>query len=61
MVEFRKLIPEKWDPGLSSPFDPVAAKEAEALGLEVAIINGAHLDQFSNYLDGKPFVGTVIS
>jgi uridylate kinase len=59
--EFRTMIPEHWDPGLSSPFDPVAAKEAETLGLEVAIINGAHLDQFENYLDGKPFVGTVIS
>ena len=60
-AEFRKLIPEKWDPGLSSPFDPVAAKEAETLGLEVARMNGAHLEEFSNYLDGKPFKGTVIS
>jgi len=60
-AEFRKLIPDHWDPGLSSPFDPVAAKEAEALGLEVAIINGASLGEFSNYIDGKPFVGTVIS
>lgn len=60
-AEFRKLIPDHWDPGLSSPFDPVAAKEAESLGLEVAIINGAHLEEFSNYLDGVPFVGTVIS
>lgn len=59
--EFRTLIPAEWDPGLSSPFDPVAAKEAEALGLEVAIINGAKLAEFSNYLDNKPFVGTVIS
>ena len=59
--DFRKLIPEEWDPGLSSPFDPVAAKEAEALGLEVAIINGANLSSFSDYLDGKPFTGTVIS
>jgi uridylate kinase len=59
--EFRKLIPAEWSPGLSSPFDPVAAKEAEALGLEVAIINGAKLEEFSNYLDDKPFVGTVIS
>ncbi len=59
--EFRTLIPKDWDPGLSSPFDPVAAKEAETLGLEVAIINGAKLGEFSNYLDGKPFVGTVIS
>ena len=58
---FRKLIPPEWDPGLSSPFDPVAAKEAEALNLEVAIMNGAHLDEFDNYVDGRPFTGTVIS
>ncbi len=58
---FRKLIPDEWDPGLSAPFDPIAAKEAEALGLEVAIINGANLSAFSDYLDGKPFIGTVIS
>lgn len=60
-TEFRKLIPAEWDPGLSAPFDPVAAKESEALGLEVAIINGAKLEEFSNYLDGKPFIGTTIS
>ncbi len=60
-ADFRKLIPEEWNPGLSSPFDPIAAKEAEALGLEVAIINGAKLDEFGNYLDNKPFIGTVIS
>lgn len=59
--EFRELIPKEWDPGLSSPFDPVAAKEAEALGLEVAVINGTNVDQFKNYLEGKPFEGTVIS
>ena len=59
--EFRKLIPEEWDPGLSSPFDPVAAKEAEAIGLEVAIINGAELEEFSKYIEGTPFIGTVIS
>ncbi len=60
-AEFRKIIPDHWDPGLSSPFDPIAAKEAEALGLEVAVINGAKLGEFSNYLDGKPFIGTIIS
>jgi len=59
-ADFRKLIPDHWDPGLSSPFDPIAAKEAEAIGLEVAIINGAKLEEFSNYLDGKPFIGTTI-
>lgn len=59
--DFRKLIPSEWDPGLSSPFDPVAAREAERAGLEVAIIHGANLDAFDRYLRGKPFFGTVIS
>jgi uridylate kinase len=59
--DFRGIIPAEWDPGLSSPFDPVAAKEAEALGLEVAVMNGGKLENFSNYLDGKPFTGSVIS
>lgn len=58
---FRKLIPDAWDPGLSSPFDPIAAREAQALKLEVAIMNGANLEAFSDYVDGKPFAGTVIS
>jgi uridylate kinase len=60
-ADFRKLIPDHWDPGLSSPFDPIAAKEAEHLGLEVAIINGTKLGEFQNYLEDKPFVGTIIS
>jgi uridylate kinase len=59
--EFRKLLPEKWEPGLSSPFDPIAAKHAQDLGLEVVIMNGSNLENLSNYLDGKNFLGTVIS
>lgn len=58
--EFRTLIPEEWDPGLSTPFDPVAAREAERLGIEVAHINGTRLSELDNYLTGKPFVGTRI-
>lgn len=58
--DFRKLIPEEWDPGLSSPFDPVAAREAEGLGLEVAIINGTKLDELKKYLHGEAFTGTQI-
>jgi uridylate kinase len=58
--EFRKLIPETWSPGLSSPFDPIAAKEAERLGIEVAIINGERPAEIERYLKGEPFTGTVI-
>jgi len=58
--EFRKLIPDKWDPGLSSPFDPIAAKEAQIQNLEVVSINGSNLEEIKKYLNGQPFVGTKI-
>lgn len=57
---FRTLLPEAWDPGLSAPFDPIAAREAERCGMEVAIINGAHLNEVENYVRGAPFTGTRI-
>jgi uridylate kinase len=59
--DFRALIPKEWDPGLSSPFDPIAAKEAESNNIEVAIINGNHPDALTDYLAGKQFIGTKIS
>jgi len=58
---FRRLIPKKWSPGLNSPFDPVASKAAEKLGLEVAIINGRDFKSINDYLAGKKFKGTMIS
>lgn len=57
---FRKLIPEEWDPGLSAPFDPIAAREAETLGIEVAVINGNALEELERYFNGKAFRGTRI-
>jgi uridylate kinase len=59
--EFRNLIPDEWDPGLSSPFDPIAAKEADEKNIEVAIINGQNTDELANYLAETEFVGTKIS
>lgn len=58
--EFRTLIPEEWGPGLSAPFDPVAAREAQAHDIEVAQINGTKLTEVMKYLDGEDFVGTRI-
>lgn len=58
--EFRKLLPAEWDPGLSTPFDPVAAEEAEGAGMEVAVI-GPSITEFDNYLSNSPFKGTLIS
>lgn len=59
--DFRALIPTEWDPGLSSPFDPIAAKEAQEKNIEVAIINGSRPADLKKYLAGEEFVGTKIS
>ncbi len=58
--EFIKLIPTEWNPGLSSPFDPVAARAAQSHGLEVTIINGERVEEIEKYLEGKAFIGTRI-
>lgn len=58
--EFRKIVGNKWDPGLNAPFDPIASREAEKLKLEVAIMNGKNITNLEQYLDNKPFIGTVI-
>jgi len=58
--EFRKLVGNKWSPGLNAPFDPVAAKKSQELGLEAVIMNGKNIENLKNYLSGKKFKGTVI-
>jgi uridylate kinase len=50
----------KWSPGLNTPFDPIASELAQRIGIRVAIMDGHDLKNLENYLDGKPFVGTVI-
>lgn len=58
--EFREIVGSVWDPGMSAPFDPIASKKAQELGLRVAIMNGKNLDNLGNYFDGKEFKGTLI-
>ena len=58
--DFRKIVGEKWTPGLNSPFDPRATKLAEKLKLKVTIINGKNLERLDNFLNNKPFIGTII-
>jgi uridylate kinase len=59
-AEFRKMVGDKWDPGMNAPFDPIASKEAQEIGLEVAIMNGQNLPNLKKYLEGKKAKGTVI-
>ncbi len=57
---YRQIVGNKWSPGLNAPFDPVAAKEAERLGLTVYVINGKNLDSLEKALEGKDFIGSVL-
>ena len=58
--DFRKIVGNKWDPGLNAPFDPIASKRAQELGIEVAIMNGKNINNIEDYLDNKKFIGTII-
>ncbi len=60
-VDYRKIIPKDWNPGLNSPFDPTASEMAEREGMEVAIMNGKPIENLVKYLNGESFEGTVIN
>lgn len=59
--DFIEILPKEWDPGLSAPFDPIAARRARDANMEVAIINGHKLERFEGYLNNKDLKGTIIS
>jgi len=56
----RKIVGNKWDPGMNAPFDPIASKLAQKNNLEVVIIGGKNLKNLEKCLDGKAFEGTII-
>lgn len=59
-AQYRGLIPADWDPGLSTPFDPVASAMAEAAGLTVAILNGHDTDALEAFVKTGACRGTLI-
>jgi uridylate kinase len=59
--DFRKIVGNKWDPGLNMPFDPVASKLAQEIGLRVVIAKGGDIKNLEKILSGEEFKGTVIS
>jgi uridylate kinase len=54
------MVGDKWDPGMNTPFDPVASKKAQRMGLKVVIIKGDDLENVERFLAGKEYVGTLI-
>lgn len=58
--EFRAMVGDEWTPGMSAPFDPIASKKAEELGVKVIVMNGKNFDNLDKFLRGEPFIGTTI-
>jgi uridylate kinase len=58
--ELRKLVGDKWTPGMHAPFDPIAAKKAQELKATLVVINGNNFENLEKYFNGEKFVGTVI-
>lgn len=58
--EFRRLIGDEWTPGLNAPFDPIAAKKAQEIGVKVVVMDGENWENVTDYFEGKKFIGTII-
>src|SRR3989338_10496414 len=58
--DLRKIVGDTWTPGMNAPFDPIASKKAQELGLKVIIMKGNNFENLEHYFAGREFVGTVI-
>ncbi len=58
--DLRKIVGKTWDPGAHVPFDPIASRGAEKIGLTVVVANGKNLKNLDDIIDGRTFTGTVI-
>ena len=58
--DFRKIVGSKWSPGANVPFDPLAAKEAQKLGLSVFFAKGTDLKNLQRVLTNQKFKGTIV-
>ncbi len=59
-AKFRKIVGDVWEPGMNKPYDPIASKKAQELGLKVIILKGNNFENLQNYFEGRDFVGTTI-
>ncbi len=58
---FRKIVGDKWTPGANTPFDPVATRAAQKLGLKLILANGKKIANLANIINGKKFIGSIVN
>jgi len=60
-TEYRAICGDTWSPRMNTPFDPIASKLAQDMGITVKILNGRNIKNLEAALDEKPFIGSTIS
>jgi uridylate kinase len=58
--DFRAMIGDEWVPGKNVPFDPVASRHAQRIGLKVICAAGRNLENLKKIICGGDFTGTTI-
>lgn len=58
--ECEDLVGSKWEPGMNTPFDPVATALAKQLRLTAIVANGHNFSNLKKIIDGDMFEGTVV-
>ncbi len=58
--EFRKLVGDTWTPGMNAPFDPIASRKSQELGVKTVVMGGDDFDNIEKYFRGESFLGTII-
>jgi len=59
-ADFRAIVGDEWVPGKNVPFDPIASRHAEKIGLKVICAAGKDLDNLKKILNNEDFNGTTI-
>ena len=59
-ADFRRMVGDEWVPGKNVPFDPVASRRAEEIGLKVICAAGKDLKNLKKIIRGGSFIGTTI-
>jgi uridylate kinase len=54
------MVGDKWVPGTNVPFDHVASRHAQELGLKVICDAGKNLENLRKIVRGGDFTGTTI-
>lgn len=59
-TDFRKMVGDEWTPGKNCPFDPIASKNAQELGMTVICAGGKNIANIKAILEDKEYIGTTI-